>query len=94
MPPPPPIPNPSFSLNPASNAMGQGDFTAGSSQDHLPSFHHFGGKGRATSPHIPGPSSSPYTWKDALKGWEVIFGSCRSCEIFNAGERLVDCQQG
>jgi len=93
MPPPHPISDSSFSLDSGSNVVGQGDFTEGSSQDYLPSFHRFGGQGRAASPHIP-PRPNPHTWRDALKGWEVVSGSCRSCKIFNLSEQLVDCTQG
>ena len=82
MPPPLRISDSPLSFDPGNNLVGQGDFTQGSSQGYLPSFHRFEGQGRISSSHIPHRSPSPQTWRNALKGWKVAFLSCRSFMVF------------
>jgi hypothetical protein len=92
--PPPRISDSPFSFDPGNNLVAQGGFAEGSSQEYLPSFHRFGGQGRVSPSHIPDRSPSPQTWRCALKGWKVVFGSCRSSMAFIASEKLVDWTKG
>jgi hypothetical protein len=85
--PPPRISDSPLSFDPGNNLVDQGDFTQGSSKDYLPSFHRFGGQGRVPSSHMPDRSPSLKTWRNALKGWKIALGSCRSSMVFI--ERIV-----
>ncbi|KIM39809.1 hypothetical protein M413DRAFT_19589 [Hebeloma cylindrosporum] len=73
--PPPRMSESPIPFDPGNNFFGQGGFAEESSQDYLPSFHRFGEQGRFPPSHVPDRSPTPRTWKNALKGWKVIFGS-------------------
>jgi len=93
-PPPPRTFDSPFSFDPGDNLVGQGGFVEGSSQEYLPSFHRSGGQEGVSSAQTSVHSPSPRTWRNALKGWKVVFGSCRSSKVFIASEQLIDWAKG